>query len=73
MRRGVIQTQKTVCYFSPDKSNLRTGEMALQLRAQAAHPEDLSLIPRTHMKAYNCATLVPEELMPSSGLHLHQA
>ena len=33
--------------------NVRAGEMAQQLRALAALPEDLSSIPRTHMAAHN--------------------
>ena len=45
------------------------GEMAQGLRALAALPEDLSLIPSTHMAASKLsATPVPENPTPSSGL-----
>jgi len=46
-------------------SQLRAGEMILQLRALAALPEVLSSIPRNHMVAHNHLYWEP---MPSSGV-----
>ena len=49
----------------------KTGEMAQQLRALAALPEDLSSIPSLHMAAHKC--LQRENPTPFSGFHRHQA
>lgn len=46
---------------------LGTGKMTQQLRALAAHAEDL------HGGSQPSATLVPGDQMPSSGLHKYQA
>jgi hypothetical protein len=37
-----------------DKNNDKAGKIAQQLRALFAPPEDLGLIPSTHMTANNC-------------------
>lgn len=44
--------------------------MAWQLTAQATPPEDLGLIPSTHMVAYDRASVMPilGNLTPTSGL-----
>lgn len=47
------------------KSEARAGEMALQLRALAALPDDPDPIPSTHMAGHNCVTTVLEDLTPS--------
>ena len=57
-----------LCLFHNERKN-RAGEMAPQLRALAAFPEDPDLIPSTH----NCdsqpsVTPVPGDLTPSSGI-----
>lgn len=44
--------------------------MAQRLRECTVLPEDSSLIPSNHMEAHNhFLTPVPEDLLPSSGLH----
>ena len=49
------------------------GEMAQPLRALAALAEDLGQIPCTHMVVYNqLDPPFPGDLMPSSGLYMHQ-
>ena len=48
------------------------GEMARGLRALAALPEDPGLIPCTYIIHNHLLTLVPGDLMPSSGLLGHQ-
>jgi hypothetical protein len=45
---------------------LGTGKMTQQLRALAAHAEDL------HGGSQPSATLVPGDQMPSSGLHKYR-
>lgn len=57
----------------------RAGEMALELIELSALPEDLDSIPSTHMAIHkrddhnHLLTPVLAELMPSAGLHVHQA
>lgn len=72
-RVGYKPKRWKVCYFSPAKKQLRAKEVALQLRAQDAYPEDLSLIPSIHTEAHNWLPPVPEEQMSSSGLSWHHA
>ena len=55
------------------KKKKGTGEMDAQLRAQAALPKDPGLIPSTYVGAYSYLTSFPEDLIPPSGLHGHQA
>ena len=43
------------------------GEMTKQLRALAALPEDLGLIPRIHMVAHKSGPPVLRDLITSSG------
>lgn len=45
------------------------GEVAQQLKRVVGLPESLEQIPTNHMVAYDCLTIVPSNLMPSSLLH----
>jgi hypothetical protein len=52
---------------------LRDGKTAQQLRALSALPQDLSLIPSTHIALQPAVIPGPDDPVPSSGIHGHQA
>lgn len=68
--------EECYCHFysSVLRENKWDGEMTQWLRALAGLPDDLRLIPSTHMAVHNhFLTPIPEDLTLSSGLWGHQA
>ena len=70
---GLLSSISRLCACSLKKSDFRAGEMNPWLATCSAFPEDLSLVPSTHVRWLQiaCVTLAPGDLMLSSGLCRH--